>query len=69
MESVGRGGFGLVGDYTLKVDFTRTEMDLATIISGTLTNAQKQDYITLFVPESKAFHFALDSFTSNPAVD
>ena len=68
VESVGRSGFGLVGNYTLKVDFSRAEIDLSTVISGTLTNAQKQDYITLTVPESKVFHFTLDSFTSNPSV-
>ena len=68
MESVGRGGFGLVGNYTLKVDFSQEEMNLSSVVAGTMANAKKQDYITLYVPETKAFHFALDSSSANPSV-
>jgi hypothetical protein len=68
VESVGRGGVGFAGNYTLKVDFSRAEVDLSGVVSGTLTESSRQSHITLKVPEAKVFHFVLDSFSSNPAV-
>lgn len=68
VESVGRNGFGLTGNYTLAVDFTLAAVPMSTVATKTLTAARATDYTTFAVPEAKLFHFTLGATTTNTAV-
>jgi hypothetical protein len=65
VQSVGRSGAGLTGDYTVAADFTRAAVSLGTVASGTLTAATSTAFRTFSVPEAKLMHFALGAATTS----
>jgi hypothetical protein len=68
VNSVGRGGFGLTGKYTLNVDFTQAAVELSTVATGTLNQTVNTDFRTFSVPEAKLFHFTLSATTADTTI-
>ena len=68
VQSVGRNGQGLIGNYTVTVDFTLLAVNASTVTSSTLTNSRKQEYLTFNAPESRAYYFALDANSTDASV-
>lgn len=69
VESVGRNGQGLTGDYTLSADFTQPPVTLSALASNDLTADQSTAYTTLSVARTKLYHFTLDATTTDDQTD
>jgi hypothetical protein len=68
VEAVGRNGTGLVGNYTIRVEFARPAVAMQNVWNGTLTDAARRDFVTFTIAEPKVVHFTLSATTTNPAV-
>lgn len=68
VEAVGQNGNYLAGDYDLSVEFSTPAVQRATVTQGTMTDADRVDYLSLGVPEARVYNFALDATSSNPSV-